>query len=215
MSYARNPATGLLTGRHTQACRHRGSTFFEVPSTDDMCICDPRSQLRTFEGSELDQPTPPLWMADKPHFHGVPEHIYVEDERTPLDSCRYRWCLRTSQDRSHVRSQTVGQYEQIESELESLERRADRLRRRLDVIEARPPEPELVDPATGPLVISFQARFNPGGRVYDYAAILADDGLWYTTGPQSPKGYGWDELMDWLEPKCVDGIWAIVGWEPL
>lgn len=59
--------------------------------------------------------------------------------------------------------------------------------------EAYGPEPE-EDGA----VIAFRVRFMPRGPKYHYAAIRAN-GLWYTTGPTSPKGYGWDELVSWLD----------------
>ena len=49
-------------------------------------------------------------------------------------------------------------------------------------------------------VIKFKVRFQPGGTKYSYAAIRVK-GLWYTTGPHSPKGYTWDELLDWLDDK--------------
>lgn len=45
-------------------------------------------------------------------------------------------------------------------------------------------------------VILFERQFQPGGRVYSYAAIKSE-GLWYTTGPRSPKGFRWDELAAW------------------
>lgn len=49
-------------------------------------------------------------------------------------------------------------------------------------------------------VIKFKVRFQPGGTKYSYAAIRAKN-LWYTTGPYSPKGYTWDELLCWLDDK--------------
>jgi len=60
-------------------------------------------------------------------------------------------------------------------------------------------------------VIVFDKVFTPGGRVYNYAAIktihantsdytgrVGHFELWYTTGPKSPKGYTWDELIKWM-----------------
>lgn len=59
-------------------------------------------------------------------------------------------------------------------------------------IESRPEEP------VAGTVIRFDMRFEgPFSKAYDYAAIRAGDGLWYTTGPRSPKGY--NELLDWME----------------
>lgn len=47
-------------------------------------------------------------------------------------------------------------------------------------------------------VIAFRAMFVPNGRVYDYSAIRAE-GLWYTTGPRTPKGFTWAELIAWMD----------------
>ena len=46
-------------------------------------------------------------------------------------------------------------------------------------------------------VLKFAKRFVKDGKLYSYAAIKVD-GLWYTTGPKSPKGFTWDELVLWL-----------------
>lgn len=48
-------------------------------------------------------------------------------------------------------------------------------------------------------VLLFDRTFNDG-KTYSYAMIKAE-GLWYTTGPRSPKGYSWDQIVAWL----VDG----------
>ena len=45
-------------------------------------------------------------------------------------------------------------------------------------------------------IIKFRKRFG-NSTWYRYATIKAK-GLWYTTGPRSPKGYTWDELTAWL-----------------
>ena len=47
-------------------------------------------------------------------------------------------------------------------------------------------------------VIAFKVRFSKRGVNYDYAA-LRSGGLWYTTGPKSPKGFTWQELISWLD----------------
>ena len=49
-------------------------------------------------------------------------------------------------------------------------------------------------------VIAFKVRFFKGGVNYDHAA-LRSQGLWYTTGPKSPKGFTWQELVSWLDAK--------------
>jgi hypothetical protein len=46
-------------------------------------------------------------------------------------------------------------------------------------------------------VIRFRKQFKPDGKLYAYAAIKCEDG-WYTSGPRTPKGYSWDELVAWL-----------------
>lgn len=61
---------------------------------------------------------------------------------------------------------------------------------RLEALPEEPPEGS---------VIRFNMQFDGHGTVYDYAAIHCGDGKWYTTGPRSPKGYTWDQLLDWME----------------
>jgi hypothetical protein len=47
-------------------------------------------------------------------------------------------------------------------------------------------------------VIVFNKRFTlPEGYLYQYSAIKTNN-LWYTTGPKSPKGYTWDQLINWM-----------------
>jgi hypothetical protein len=46
-------------------------------------------------------------------------------------------------------------------------------------------------------------------RAYNYAAIKVN-GLWYTTGPKSPKGYNWDDLTEWMG----NGVRKIVVMQP-
>lgn len=79
--------------------------------------------------------------------------------------------------------------------------RAEAARRRADEFEEKAAllsslrEPEVVD-GEAP-VVRFDKEFH-SGRIYQYAAILASDGLWYTTGPSAPKGYSWEQLITWL-----------------
>ncbi len=54
------------------------------------------------------------------------------------------------------------------------------------------------EPSKNGAIITWRMRFHIKGLKYHYAAIKAD-GLWYTTGPNSPKGYTWDELVSWLD----------------
>jgi hypothetical protein len=46
-------------------------------------------------------------------------------------------------------------------------------------------------------VVCFEKSFG-GSYFYSYAAIKWD-GLWYTTGPRSPKAYTWDRLVEWMQ----------------
>jgi hypothetical protein len=58
-------------------------------------------------------------------------------------------------------------------------------------------------------VITFDKVFPTGTKVYHYAAmkkVITEEEsefgeateLWYTTGPKAPKGYTWDELVNWM-----------------
>lgn len=46
-------------------------------------------------------------------------------------------------------------------------------------------------------VFKFTKGFQGSPIQYSYAVIKTNE-LWYTTGPRSPKGYTWDELVLWL-----------------
>lgn len=83
-----------------------------------------------------------------------------------------------------------------ERKLRYAERSAAEALEKLEWLDSLPKEPSFDDDR--PVVIYFQKQFNVGGRVYDYAALKAPDGLWYTTGPKSPKGFTWDQLIEWL-----------------
>jgi hypothetical protein len=82
---------------------------------------------------------------------------------------------------------------------------------------AVPGEPE------GPYIV-FTKVFPNGNRRYTYAAARAGGrgGLWYTTGPRSPKGYTWEKLYEWIteegaqyEIKVVIGVQMIESNYPL
>jgi hypothetical protein len=79
-----------------------------------------------------------------------------------------------------------------QSQAEGIKLRIRMLKKELKRLESRPAEPE-----EDGNVITFQKQFAAGGIVYSYAALKAK-GLWYTTGPKSPKGYTWDELLDFI-----------------
>lgn len=97
----------------------------------------------------------------------------------------------------------------IESAMLTIERAQAKIDRLLSL----PDEPTTDDP-DGALVVWFRHKFNTRSKSYTYAAVKAGDGLWYTTGPASPKGYTWDELMDWHESEVnVDKtVWVATEW---
>jgi hypothetical protein len=77
-----------------------------------------------------------------------------------------------------------------EAELEKLEREPMWLHNWLRT------EPNLDE---GFVVVTFKKRFYQGGKWYGYAATYTPDtDKWYTTGPKSPKGFTWEELVKWM-----------------
>lgn len=82
---------------------------------------------------------------------------------------------------------------QIEREMDALRRQLTRLEEQLD----KQSDFEVLRDLEEKTVISFEYAFHAGGILYSYAAIKAE-GLWYATGPRSPKGYGNDEFISWL-----------------
>lgn len=88
---------------------------------------------------------------------------------------------------------------------DSLLRQAAEVQAKIDYLESLPKEPVWDDDK--PNVIYFQKQFSEGGRFFDYAAIKAGDGLWYTTGPRTPKGFTWQALIEWID----EGHWPILS----
>lgn len=84
-----------------------------------------------------------------------------------------------------------------DAEIVALQQSIERAQAKIDYIASLPSEPPVDE--DGVVVIYFKKTFGSGGRVYDYAAIKARDGRWYTTGPQSPKGYSWVQLIKWIK----------------
>lgn len=93
--------------------------------------------------------------------------------------------------------------------IEALQRKREEEREQKAKVDAflatLPVEPsmndEVADGVQGtPLVpvIYFVHQFKGSPKKYQYAALKCEDGLWYTTGPKSPKGYTWHELLLWL-----------------
>lgn len=98
---------------------------------------------------------------------------------------------------------------------EFLLRRIEQMQAELEKIEDMPSEPEGMD--DGANAILWDARFPGGTRTYSYAARKADDGLWYTTGPRSPKGYSWSDLINWIYENSEDEptLWTVSEWSIL
>jgi hypothetical protein len=97
----------------------------------------------------------------------------------------------------------MNKLDRIEAQIEALN--AEKLRLAL-----LPAEPD-TDPDDG-TVLWFVKTFG-GFQEYTYAVVKAGDGLWYTTGPRSPKGYTWDELIEWIGPDVE--IWVASEWSLL
>lgn len=99
--------------------------------------------------------------------------------------------------------------------LDRLQAQIERLQAEADRIASLPAEPDVESPT-----IWFEKTFGrQDGHAprYTYAAVKAGDGKWYTTGPKTPKGYTWAELIEWI---TGDGdadieIWLVGSWEPL
>jgi hypothetical protein len=87
---------------------------------------------------------------------------------------------------------------------------------RIDRLAALPEEPTTEDP-DGALVVWFIHQFSPRGQRYTYAAVKASDGKWYTTGPASPKGYSWDQLVEWhfTESNQDNSMYTSGEWEEI
>lgn len=92
-------------------------------------------------------------------------------------------------------------------------RQAEYAERRLAELEALPEEPIVEDGE--PNVIWFTKVFQNGSREYTYAACKAGDGLWYTTGPNTPKGYSWEALVEWMYDGSSCNAWHAVGYDEL
>jgi hypothetical protein len=99
-----------------------------------------------------------------------------------------------------------------------LERRIEQMQAELEYIEELPNEPLMeAEGQDGPNVIWWEGRFPNGTQTYTYAAVRTSDGRWFTTGPMSPKGYSWADLITWIAERArpIDGImWVASEWEP-
>jgi hypothetical protein len=89
----------------------------------------------------------------------------------------------------------------------SLLMQAAQVQARIDRIASFPDEP--VMPDDRPNIVYFQKRFSVGGKKYDYAAIQAGDGKWYTTGPKTPKGFAWADLIQWINEDVDTVVYSV------
>lgn len=65
-------------------------------------------------------------------------------------------------------------------------------------------------------VIAFKRRFSDNGTVYQYAALLADNGRWYLTGRNSAAPMTLHQLVDnHLTAEDVYNVVVAVAWEQL
>lgn len=101
------------------------------------------------------------------------------------------------------------------SRLEQLRRQIARLQDEEAKLAALPADPSERVKDGEPCVVWFEKRFHRGGTVYTYAAVRAGDGLWYTTGPESPKGYAWERLIEWVNQVEPTQVWLTTDVTPL
>lgn len=92
-----------------------------------------------------------------------------------------------------------------------LEEQKAELERQQAFLDQLPKEPAMKDEVTDGEegvdlvpVVYFKKQFEGSDKVYDYVVLRARDGLWYTTGPRTPKGYSWHELLLWLMETSPD-----------
>lgn len=82
----------------------------------------------------------------------------------------------------------------------SLRRQAAALLAEAERLDSVPKEPKGIKYKKGRKVeiVWWEMKFSQSGPIYTYAAVKANDGLWYTTGPRAPKGYSWEQLISWI-----------------
>jgi hypothetical protein len=99
--------------------------------------------------------------------------------------------------------------ESLEATLEYHERKAEEAAERLAWLESMPQDDEFEDGS----VITFKKQFHDGvnARLYTYAAVKYD-GVWSTTGPRSPKGIHWEDLLTFIT-SGVEEVWFATEWE--
>lgn len=98
----------------------------------------------------------------------------------------------------------------IDSQIAYLEARLEKAREQQERIAALPDFEAFPDES----VLFFRMQFQEGGQSYTYAMIKCN-GLWYTTGPRSPKAYTSDTILEWFSQHNAYDIWEAVEWERL
>lgn len=88
---------------------------------------------------------------------------------------------------------TIKQSDAIERQLAVLTKALAEVREREAAVEAK----YGTDQEDGK-ILSWKMRFSKGSTKYLYAAVRTN-GLWFTTGPRSPKGFTWAELTSWFD----------------
>lgn len=85
-----------------------------------------------------------------------------------------------------------------------LREEAERLLMAASDIESRPAAPEPDEDGTA--TVAIRVRFRPEDtRTYDYAAVLATNGLWYATGGAfGESGITWERLTDYFFDNCAE-----------
>lgn len=96
-----------------------------------------------------------------------------------------------------------------------LEREALRITERLALLENLPEEPVFEDGE--PSVVWFTRRYPRSAsstKLYTYAAVRSEDGLWYITG-SAPGGRPWAETIQWIQEEGPVEVWVAAIWELL
>lgn len=95
------------------------------------------------------------------------------------------------------------------SRREMLERSAERILEELNKLDEIAKKYGDEDQFKSGDVITFDYRFNKGGRKYKYAALFVS-GQWYVTGPQiGGKPLTWDNLVEWWERGVLTNLKVI------
>lgn len=145
------------------------------------------------------------------------------DEHRPLQVDNWnhhkcRMCLRVEQEEQEVAR--VAEHVAVgtraaaaKARIERHLREAERAEQELAFYESLPAEPEVED--NEPNVVWFTKVFQNGNKTYTYAACKAGDGLWYTSGPNVPKGYTWEKLIEWIFDGEAANLWHAIQYNPL